>query len=172
VSIVDDGTPSGGPAGIPFDDEGVPTRRTEVVSRGELRAQLGGLPLAVATGNARRAGWRHGLTVTPSNMYLVPDGPDRVDLGALCGDGVYVEQISGVRRRVVDLTTTRLQLTLRGAAVHRGETVGPVQGLLGLTGVSLLSAVRAVRGATRFYRVNGVFGGSECVLDGIDVAFA
>ncbi|MFC7817165.1 metallopeptidase TldD-related protein [Streptomyces sp. NPDC057367] len=167
VSIVDDGTPDGGPAGTCFDEEGVLTRRTSVVEHGSLRCLLSGRG-PEATGNARRAGWRQAHTVTPSNFFLAPTGTGPVDLSR-AGTGMYVEQVTGVRHRLVDLRSTSIQLSLHGAAFRSGRPIGRCQAVAAAPGQRWLGAITEVSGPVKFYRVNGIFGGAECVLEGLPV---
>ena len=75
LTLVDDGRLLRGPAASPFDDEGVPTGRTELLTRGRLNgflhntytARRGGTK---STGNASRAGYRSTPGVGTSNFFL------------------------------------------------------------------------------------------------------
>ncbi|MGZ8594014.1 MAG: TldD/PmbA family protein, partial [Actinomycetota bacterium] len=78
-TLVDDGRLLQGPSASPFDDEGVPTGRTEMITGGVLRgflhntytARRGGTS---STGNAQRAGYRSTPGVGTTNFYVEP-GP-------------------------------------------------------------------------------------------------
>ena len=80
LSVVDDGRLLDGPAAAPCDDEGLPTRRTEIVSGGvlatflhstETAARAGGG--ATSTSSASRGGYGSSPGVGTANLYL--DGP-------------------------------------------------------------------------------------------------
>jgi PmbA protein len=169
VRLVDDGTLPGGPASVPFDDEGIPTRRTEIIHKGRLGRLLSGLPLAVSTGNARRGDWRTRTGVAPTNLFLEPAAGADLELSVLAGTGLYVTTWSGVRRSALDLRHSPVELTAYGVTMRGGQPVGRVRGVVSATGRELLGAVAAVAGGTRFYRINGVVGGSECLLAGLPV---
>jgi PmbA protein len=101
VSIVDDGRFLLGAAAAPFDDEGVPTRRTSVVERGRLAAFLHSTYTAVkagvlSTGNAGRGGYRTPPGVSSSNFYLEPGRAAPSRLLEAAQAGVYVQDVSGV----------------------------------------------------------------------------
>src|SRR4029079_10714679 len=79
VNLVDDGRRSDGPAAAPFDDEGVPSGRTELFAGGVLRGFLHNTYTARragdgqrSTGNASRAGYRSAPGVGTTNFYLEP----------------------------------------------------------------------------------------------------
>ena len=76
-TLVDDGTITIGPAASPFDDEGVPTGRTELFTRGTLNGFLHNTYTAArtgggtrSTGNAKRGGYKSTPGVGTSNFYL------------------------------------------------------------------------------------------------------
>jgi PmbA protein len=92
VSVVDDGRLPGGLGSRPFDGEGLPTRRTQVLSRGRLESWLldsySARKLALrSTGNAvRAAGGAPG--VGPTNLWLEP--------GALAPDAIVASTERGL----------------------------------------------------------------------------
>ncbi|MGE5576192.1 MAG: TldD/PmbA family protein, partial [Syntrophothermus sp.] len=77
VSIVDDGLLPTGLATAPFDGEGVPSRRTEVIQDGKLLSYLydsytARKGKAKSTGNASRSSYRSTPVPAPSNFFMVP----------------------------------------------------------------------------------------------------
>lgn len=100
-SLIDDGRLEAGPAAAPFDDEAVPTRRTELIDGGILRAYLhntftarrGG---ASSTGNAHRPSYRGVPGVSPSNLFVEPGEEEPDALLARAEGGVYVQDVTGV----------------------------------------------------------------------------
>ena len=101
LTLVDDGRLEEGPAAAPFDDEGVPTGRTELIDGGVLRGFLHNARTAKrdgtrSTGNASRPSYRGVPGVSPSNLYVEP-GTEALDaLLARAAGGVYVQEVSGV----------------------------------------------------------------------------
>ncbi len=99
VTVVDDGTLPGLFGTSPFDDEGVPSRRTVVIERGVLKSYLLNAYAArklgmKTTGNASRgltgnAGIGHG------NFFLEPgvESPERILAGVR--NGFYVTELMG-----------------------------------------------------------------------------
>src|SRR5688572_5183464 len=83
-TLVDDGTNVEGPGAAPFDDEGVPSGRTELFTKGVLTGFLHNAYTAhkggtVSTGNGKR-GYRSPPGVGTSNFYLDAGQTPRDDL--------------------------------------------------------------------------------------------
>jgi PmbA protein len=102
-TLVDDGTLTMGPAASPFDDEGVPTGRTELFTRGTLNGFLHNTYTAsrtggstVSTGNARRGGYKSTPGVGTSNFYLDAGELSFDELLARAEGGVLIQDVSGV----------------------------------------------------------------------------
>ena len=103
VTLIDDGTITIGPAAAPFDDEGVPTGRTELFTRGTLNGFLHNTYTArrsgegtVSTGNARRGGYKSAPGVGTSNFYLEAGDLSFEELLARADGGVLIQDVSGV----------------------------------------------------------------------------
>ncbi len=101
VTLVDDGRLVDGPAAAPFDDEGVPTRRTSLIQRGRLAQFLHNTYTArrgrtLSTGNAGRAGYRSPPGVSATNLVLEPGKLQLPELLARAEGGVYVQDVTGV----------------------------------------------------------------------------
>jgi PmbA protein len=99
-TLVDDGTNVAGPGASPFDDEGVPSGRTELFSQGVLTgflhntytAHKGGTD---STGNGKR-GYRAAPGVGTSNFYLDAGVTPRGELLRQAEGGVMIQDVSGV----------------------------------------------------------------------------
>jgi PmbA protein len=127
VTIVDDGTLPGLFGTQPFDDEGVPTRRTVVVERGILRSYL------LNTYTARRLGLRttgnasRGLTGSPhvgqGNFYIEAGQrtPDEIVRGIR--QGLYVTELIGSG---VNVVTGDYSRGAAGLWIENGEFAYPV----------------------------------------------
>jgi PmbA protein len=127
VTIIDDGTLPGLFGTSPFDDEGVPTRRTLVVERGVLRSYLLNSYTARklglrTTGNAARgitgnAGVGHG------NLFLeAGDRPPEEIVGRI-RNGLYVTELIGQGLNVVTGDYSR---GAAGLWIENGELAYPV----------------------------------------------
>jgi PmbA protein len=103
VTLVDDGTIVAGPAACPFDDEGVPSGRTELFTRGRLNGFLHDTYTARrtgngtrSTGNAKRGGYKGAPGVGTSNFYLEAGDLSFEELLGRAEGGVLIQDVSGV----------------------------------------------------------------------------
>lgn len=101
VTIVDDPFHPDNPMPIPFDAEGSPTRRKNVVEKGVLRTLLYDLETAnlagkSTTGNAAKASYRSPVGIRPFSMYIASGTDTEAELLAKAGDGVYIDSVTGL----------------------------------------------------------------------------
>ena len=99
-TLVDDGTNVEGPGAAPFDDEAVPSGRTELFTKGVLNGFLHNAYTAhkggtVSTGNGRR-GYRSPPGVGSSNFYLDAGETPVEALLREAEGGVLIQDVSGV----------------------------------------------------------------------------
>ena len=150
VSVVDDGVLVSSPAAATYDDEGVPRRRTAVITDGHLAGTLHSTGTAAAvgagassTGNARRTSHKSAPRAAPTTLVLRPT----VSLSRLladAGEAVYVQQLSGAGVGISAITG-RVNVGCVGWVLRNGEPVGRVP-TTALTGTlsTVLRAVAAV----------------------------
>ncbi len=127
VTIIDDGTLPGLFGTSPFDDEGVPSRRTVVIDRGVLRSYLlntyTALKLAMkTTGNAAR-GITGNTGVGHGNLFLEKGerSPDELVRGIR--KGLYVTELIGSG---VNIVTGDYSRGAAGQWIENGEFAYPV----------------------------------------------
>lgn len=127
ITVIDDGTTPGLFGTSPFDDEGVPSRRTVVVERGVLKNYLLNTYTArklgmKTTGNASR-----GLTGSPGtghgNLYLEPGDLTPEEIFAKVGTGLYVTELIGFG---VNTVTGDYSRGAAGMWIENGELAFPV----------------------------------------------
>ncbi|MBK5294349.1 MAG: TldD/PmbA family protein [Acidobacteriia bacterium] len=99
VTIIDDSTMPGLFGSSPFDDEGVPSRRTVVIDKGVLRTYLVNTYTArklgmKTTGNASR-GLSGNLGIGHGNLYLENGTTTLEQLLREAGTGLYVTELMG-----------------------------------------------------------------------------
>jgi PmbA protein len=99
-TLVDDGTNVEGPGAAPFDDEGAPSGRTELFTKGMLNGFLHNAYTAhkggtASTGNGKR-GYRTPPSVGTSNFYLDAGETSRDELFRRAEGGVLIQDVSGV----------------------------------------------------------------------------
>lgn len=128
ITVIDDGTIVGGFGSSPFDSEGVPTRRTVVVDKGELKSYLLNTYTArklgmKTTGNASRA-----LAGTPGigsgNFYLEPGKVSVKEMIADIKEGLLVTEFLGFG---VNLVTGDFSRGASGLWIVNGEPAFPVE---------------------------------------------
>jgi PmbA protein len=158
--LSDDGLDPAGIASAPFDGEGVPHRRTALISAGELRTYLydtytarrGG---AASTGNAGRSGYRAQPSVATSNLVVEPGDLDLSGLLDAAGDGVLVTDVAGLHSGVNPVTGV-FSVGASGRAIEAGELGEPLREFT-IAGdlVSMLKAVRATGSQPRWVPFGG-----------------
>ncbi len=127
LSIIDDGTMPGLWGTSPFDDEGVPSRRTVVIERGVLKSYLLNTYTAKklglkTTGNASR-GLAGSAGVGPGNFYL--EAGQRTEESMIKGvkNGLYITELVGGDANTV---TGDYSSGAVGLWIENGELAYPV----------------------------------------------
>ena len=158
----DDGLDPGGLASSPFDGEGVPRRRTDLIEGGRLRSFLhdtytarraGGD--ASSTGSAGRGSYRSQPSVSASNLVV---GTGDLDLDGLlrqADGGVYVTDVAGLHSGVNPVTGV-FSVGASGREIEGGELGRPVREFT-IAGdlVGMLRAVAATGAQARWVPFGG-----------------
>jgi PmbA protein len=127
LTVIDDGTIPGLFGTSPFDDEGVPTRRTVVIENGVLRSYLLNTYTARklglrSTGNASR-GLAGNAGVGNGNLYIEKGAATLEQLIAGIRDGFYVTELIGFG---VNIVTGDYSRGAAGLWIRDGELAFPV----------------------------------------------
>jgi PmbA protein len=127
LTVIDDGTIPGLFGTSPFDDEGVPTRRTVVIENGVLRSYLLNTYTARklglrTTGNASR-GLAGNAGVGNGNLYIERGSAPPEQLIAGIRDGFYVTELMGFG---VNIVTGDYSRGAAGLWIRNGELAFPV----------------------------------------------
>jgi PmbA protein len=152
VTIVDDGTIPGLFGTSPFDDEGVPSRRTVVVERGILKRWLLNSYTArklglKTTGNAAR-GLTGNAGVGRGNFFLEPGTAPPADVLRGIRQGLYVTELIGQGVNVVNGDYSR---GAAGLWIENGELAYPVSEITIASNLArMLSGITAVANDLRF----------------------
>jgi PmbA protein len=131
LTLTDDGLDPGGLVTSPFDGEGIPRRRTQLISGRRLLAYLhdtytarrGG---ATSTGNASRASYRSPPAVSPSNLIVEPGELGLDELLTEAGEGVYITEVAGLHSGV-NPVTGNFSVGATGRTIQGGELGDPVR---------------------------------------------
>ena len=174
-TLVDDGRLPDGPAAAPFDDEGVPTTRTDVIHRGVLRGFLHNTRTAsrddtTSTGNASRAGYRSVPGVSPSNLFVEP-GPHPLDeLLERAGRAVYVQEVSGVHSGANPISG-EFSVGATGLRIDGGALGEPLREMtIASTLPEVLRSIAAVGSELRFFPGGGAIGTPPLLIGEMTVA--
>lgn len=127
VTITDDPLLKGGYATTPFDGEGVPTRKKDVIAGGILQTYLHSLKTAhkdgvEPTGNG--AG-RNGI-VEAMNLYLQPGNVSKQELLEEVKDGVYIDRLNGLHAGF-HIVTGDFSFGARGYLIEGGKITRPLE---------------------------------------------
>lgn len=123
LTLVDDGTLPGLLGTSPFDGEGVPTQRTVVFERGELRTFLYDTYYARKLG-ARSTGNGSGGGVSPNNFFLEPGARSLEQIIADTRRGILVMDTIGFATEYASGTYSR---GARGFYIENGEVAYPIE---------------------------------------------
>ncbi len=128
VTVIDDGTMRGGLGSKPFDGEGLPVTRKNVVERGVLQTYLldsySARRLALKpTGNAARS-TGEAPSVSPTNLYLQPGPYSPEEIIRTVKRGLYLTELIGFG---VNAVTGDYSRGASGMWIEDGELAYPVQ---------------------------------------------
>lgn len=131
VSVIDDGTLPGGLSTSPADDEGVPTQRTPVISKGKLNAFLYDTYTAAkdgvaSTGNASRGGFKSSPSSGISNFFLEAGKTPRAEI-LKSTNGLYLYDVMGLH--MADPISGDFSVGVMGARLENGEFKEGVRGV-------------------------------------------
>ena len=128
VTVIDDGTIPGGLGTSPFDDEGVPSRRTVVLENGVLKSYLLNTYAAKKLGLATTGNAARGLAGNPGigvgNFFLQQGAHTPKEIIAGVPEGLYVTEFLGFG---VNLVTGDYSRGASGLWISGGELTYPVE---------------------------------------------
>lgn len=173
LTLLDDGRLPGGVATAPFDGEGVPTRRTSLVTRGVAEATLHDLASAARlgatpTGNGVRSSFRDPPRRATTNLFIAPGSDAPESLIAGMDAGLWIQSL----RPTAALTPGegRVAALATGRRIERGAPAAPVAGALVLIDVAeLLGGIAAVGNDLTFGFPAGSFGSPSLLVEPLEV---
>jgi len=175
LRLIDDGRLVAGPGAAPFDGEGVPTRRTVLIDDGVLECFLHNTATAArgdasSTGNARRGSFKSSPGVSAHNLFLEPGELDQAGLLARAGEGLLVQDVSGVHSGANPITGD-FSVGVSGLWFRNGELAEPVrEATVAAQLLDILKGIEAVGSDLRF--TTGSIGGSSLLIGQMTVAGA
>ena len=131
VTITDDPMREGACVMMPFDAEGVPTRRKNVVKNGVLQTLLYNRETAKrenkeSTGNASKAGYASPVSTSPYAFCIESGDKTLEELYALAGDGILITKLTGLHAGA-NATTGDFSLESAGFMIRGGKVCEPVK---------------------------------------------
>ena len=175
LTMVDDGTIAGAPGSSPWDDEGTPTQRTEVISEGNLVGFLYDLVSArrdgtASTGNASRAGFKSAPGTSPSNLTLASTGESRAEVLQRAGDAFLVQDFHGVHAGA-NAVSGDFSVGATGRLLSKGELGKPVKEVtIAAPMLEILAGIVAVADDLRWLPFGGSLGGATTLVSEMTVA--
>ncbi len=160
LTLVDDGRLLDGPGASPFDGEGVPTRRTELLTGGVLNGFLHNAYTArrgetASTGNATR-GYRSTPGVGTTNLFVQPGEPSFEELLREADGGVLIQDVTGVHSGA-NAISGEFSVGATGLRISGGSLGEPVREMtIASTIPDMLRSVAAVGSDLRWFSSVGV----------------
>ncbi|HEV2824840.1 MAG TPA: TldD/PmbA family protein, partial [Actinomycetota bacterium] len=177
LRLVDDGRLVAGPGAAPFDGEGVPTRRTVLIEDGVLQCFLHNTASSAregggtsSTGNARRGSFKSTPGISAHNLFLEPGDLDQAGLLARAGEGLLVQDVSGVHSGANPITGD-FSVGVSGLLFRDGQLAEPIrEATVAAHLLDILKGIDAVGSDLRF--TTGSIGGSSLLIGEMTVAGA
>ena len=159
LTLVDDGRLLDGPAAAPFDGEGVPTGRTELISSGVLNGFLHNTYTAMrgdtsSTGNATR-GYRSTPGVGTTNLFVEPGDATFEELLRRAEGGVLIQDVTGVHSGANPISG-EFSVGATGLRIAEGALGEPVREMtVASTIPEMLRGIQAVGDTVRWFSTVG-----------------
>lgn len=159
VTLVDDPHLAGGFASVPFDSEGVPTKRKALIDKGVLTGFMHNLKTAAKfgvqpTGNGFKASFKSPVGISGTNMFIEAGEHPLESLLTLAGSGLYITGLDGLHAGINGITGD-FSLSCRGFEFKEGKLGGGVHQMT-VSG-NYFEMLKNIKGL-----------GSDLVFDGMD----
>jgi PmbA protein len=177
LRLADDGTDPEGPRSSPFDGEGSPRRRTELIAGGRLETYLFDVRTArkagrTTTASAVRPSYRSAPSVGTANLTIETGEATLEELARQAGDGLYVTDVAGLHSGVNPVSGT-FSVGATGRLIEGGELAAPVrEATIASDLVAMLRSVRAVGSEARWVPFGGSVRAAPLLLEEMAVSGA
>ena len=177
VTIVDDPLSEMSAMPIPFDAEGTPARRKNVVENGVLATLLYDRRTAAVagketTGNASKGSYAAPVTVRPFTFYLAAGDSTEEELLRKADRGVYINFVGGLHAGA-NAITGDFSLQSAGFLIENGQKTAPVKSFT-VAGnfFELLKQITAAADNVKVPMPGGItsFGAPSVLVEGLTVA--
>ena len=130
ISIVDNPLLEGAIISQPFDDEGVPCHKKNIVENGVFNGFMHNLETASKfgvepTGNGFKRGVASNVKISPTNLYLAPGAGTKEDVIAHCEKGILVTSVAGLHSGVNPISGS-FNVQAKGFVIEDGKVGRPI----------------------------------------------
>ena len=177
VTLVDDPFCPLSAMPMPFDAEGTPARKKNIIEAGRLNTLLYNCRTAAAagketTGNASKADYDAPVDVAPFTFYFAPGERDEAALLEQAGNGVYIDSLGGLHAGA-NVVSGDFSLQSAGFLIENGKKTKPVKAFT-VAGnfFELLQKVVALADNLEVPNPGGItaFGSPSVLVDGLSIA--
>lgn len=175
LTLIDDGRIEGAPGSAPWDGEGVPTRRTEVIRDGVLNSFLYDTISArregrQSTGNASRAGFKSVPGPSPSNLAFQSTNQSKKAVLREAGRALLVQDFHGVHSGANPVSGD-FSVGVTGRLLEDGQPGRPVKEVtIAAPMLEILSRIVAVADDRRWLPFGGSYGGATTLVSEMTIA--
>lgn len=175
LTLWDDGRVPGAPGSSPWDAEGVPTGRTDVIKEGVLSSFLYDTTSARrekrgSTGNASRAGFRSPPSAAPTNLAFDSTGETREEVLRRAGDAFLVQDFHGVHSGANPISGD-FSVGATGLLIEDGAPGQPVKEVtIAAPMLDILKGITAVADDRRWLPFGASLGGATTLVAEMTVA--
>lgn len=132
VNIIDDGLLPNGINSVPFDDEGVLSRKNNLITEGILTGYIQNSYTAAKdkiypTGNAKRSSFKSLPNIGSTNFYLSPGNINPDEILKKVSKGIYITRVMAMHS--VNLVSGDFSVGAQGIMIENGEKTYPVRGI-------------------------------------------
>ena len=177
VTVVDDPFHPESPMPMPFDAEGSPTAKKNIIEKGVFNTLLYNLKTAAVagketTGNASKAGYDAPVGIRPFTMYLAGGQLTPEELLQKAGNGVYINSLGGLHAGANPVTGD-FSLQSAGFMIENGQKTTAVKSFT-VAGnfYQLLKNITAVANNSHLPTAMGMtaFGAPDTLVEGLSIA--
>lgn len=131
VTLLDNPHLENGLASVPFDDEGVATKKKDVIHEGKLMTLLHNLKTAYkgntkSTGNGFKSSYASVVGVSPTNFYIQKGDKSFEELLEEVGEGLLITEFAGLHSGANSITGD-FSLAAKGFYIRNGKKSFPVE---------------------------------------------
>lgn len=131
VTLVDNPLLEAGLASTPFDDEGVATKKKDIISNGRLETLLHNLKTANkagvnTTGNGFKSSYASTVGISPTNFYIEKGEKTIEELYKVVGNGLMITDLAGLHSGANPITGD-FSLAAKGFYIEDGKKSYPVE---------------------------------------------